>query len=232
MHVLYLVFSEGYAASGGPEVERSDLSSEALRLTRLLLRLAPDDAEVAGLLALMVLTDARRRARTGPSGELVPLDEQDRALWDRDAIAEGVAILAAALSRGPIGPYQVQAAIAAAHDEAAHADDTDWHDILGLYGLLRGMSDNPMVELSRAVAVAMVHGPPAGLECLDGVAADPRIRDHYRLDAVRAHLLERAGDTERAAEHYRRAAGGTASLAERDYLLVRAARLTSTPPRR
>jgi RNA polymerase sigma factor (sigma-70 family) len=224
-HVLYLVFSEGYAASSGAEVVRSDLAGEALRLARMLYRLLPGEAEVEGLLALMLLTDARRAARTGPAGELVPLDEQDRARWDRAAIAEGVALVSAALARGAVGPYQLQAAIAAVHDEAASTDETDWPQILALYGLLQRMSDNPMVDLNHAIAVAMVHGPAAGLERLDALAADARLAQHHRLDAVRAHLLERAGDRAGAIAGYRRAAARTASVAERNYLLARAARL-------
>jgi RNA polymerase sigma factor (sigma-70 family) len=228
MHVLYLIFSEGYTATSGPELHRSDLSGEAIRLTRMLHRLVPDDAEVAGLLSLMLLTDARRAARTGPSGELIPLDQQDRTLWERSAIAEGVALLTATLSRGSIGQYQVQAAIAAVHDEAASAEDADWAQILGLYGLLQRMSDNPMVTLNHAIALAMVHGPAAGLERLDALAKDPRLQGHHRLDAVRAHLLERAGDHERAIAHYRRAAECTTSTSERNYLLMHAARLSET----
>jgi RNA polymerase sigma factor (sigma-70 family) len=228
MHVLYLVFSEGYTATSGPELQRTDLSSEALRLARMLHRLVPDEEEVAGLLALMLLTDARRAARTGPAGELIPLDEQDRSLWDRAAIAEGVALVTATLSRGSIGPYQVQAAIAAVHDEAASTEETDWAEILGLYGLLQRMSDNPMVTLNHAIATAMVHGPAAGLERLDALASDPRMQGHHRLDAVRAHLLERAGDKQGAIAHYRRAAERTTSVAERNYLLMHAARLGET----
>jgi RNA polymerase sigma factor (sigma-70 family) len=228
MHVLYLIFSEGYASSSGPELIRSDLSSEALRLTRMLHRLVPDDAEVAGLLALMLLTDARRAARTDSSGELVPLDKQDRTLWDRQAIAEGLALINATLPRGTVGPYQVQAAIAAVHDEAASAQATDWVQILALYGLLERMSDNPMVALNLAVAAAMVHGPAAGLARLHALAADPRLQDHHRLDAVRAHLLERAGEREEAIECSRRAAERTASTSERNYLLLQAARLSET----
>jgi RNA polymerase sigma factor (sigma-70 family) len=228
MHVLYLIFSEGYASSSGPELIRSDLSSEALRLTRMLYRLVPDDAEVAGLLALMLLTDARRAARIDPSGDLVPLDKQDRTLWDRHAIAEGTALVNATLPRGPLGPYQVQAAIAALHDEAASTPDTDWVQILALYGLLERMSDNPMVTLNLAIAAAMVHGPPAGLKRLDALAADPRLQDHHRLDAVRAHLLERAGEREEAIACYLRAAERTASPLERNYLLSQAARLSET----
>lgn len=224
MHVLYLVFSEGYTASTGPELHRSDLACEAIRLTRMLHRVVPDDGEVAGLLALMLLTDARRAARTGPAGELVPLDEQDRARWDRNAIAEGVALVSAALPRG-VGPYRLQAAIAALHDEAASTNDTDWPQILALYGVLLGLSDNPMVALNHAIALAMVHGPTAGLERLAELAEDPRLASHHRLDAVRAHLLERAGDREGAIACYRRAAERTTSTPERDYLRVRAARL-------
>ncbi|WP_438003206.1 sigma-70 family RNA polymerase sigma factor [Sorangium sp. So ce321] len=225
LHVLYLIFNEGYTTSSGPELHRSDLSSEAIRLTRTVHALLPDDGEVAGLLALMLLTDARRAARTGPAGELIPLDEQDRGRWDQGAIAEGVALVSAALSRGSVGPYQLQAAIAAVHDEAARADDTDWPQILALYGVLMRMSDNPMVALSHAIATAMVHGPRAGLALLAALDADPRLAGHYRLDAVRAHLLERAGDHEAAIEHYRRAAGRTTSIPEQSYLTTQAARL-------
>ena len=228
MHVLYLVFSEGYAASSGAEVVRSDLSSEALRLTRMLHRLAPAETEVAGLLALLLLTDARRAARTGPAGELIPLDQQDRSLWDRDAIAEGVALISATLARGAVGPYQLQAAVAAVHDEAVSAEETDWPQILALYSVLQRMSDNPMVDLNHAIATAMVHGPAAGLARLDALAADPRLAEHHRLDAARAHLLERAGDRERAVALYRRAAERTTSTAERNYLLAHAARLSET----
>lgn len=226
MHVLYLIFSEGYTATSGPELQRTDLSGEALRLTRMLHHLIPDEAEVAGLLALMLLTDARRAARTGPEGELIPLDAQDRSLWDQGAIAEGVALLTATLPRGAVGPYQLQAAIAAVHDEAPSTEATDWPQILELYGVLMRMSDNPMVTLNHAIATAMVHGPATGLERLDALAKDPRLEGHYRLDAVRAHLLERAGDREGALKHYRRAAERTTSLAERNYLLSHAARLS------
>jgi len=225
LHVLYLVFNEGYASSSGPDLARTDLSNEAIRLARVVHALLPDDAEVAGLLALMLLTDARRAARTGPNGELVPLDEQDRALWDGDLVAEGVALVSAALARGAAGPYQLQAAIAAVHDEAARAEDTDWAQILALYSLLERMSDNPVVSLNRAIAAAMVHGPAVGLEMLAALDADARLAGHYRLDAVRAHLYERAGDPERALAHYRAAAERTASIPERDYLTTRAARL-------
>jgi RNA polymerase sigma factor (sigma-70 family) len=224
-HVLYLIFSEGYAASTGPELIRTDLSGEAIRLTRLLRRLVPDDAEVAGLLALMLLTDARRAARTGPAGEIVPLDQQDRARWDQEAIAEGVALISETLPRGRVGPYQVQAAIAALHDEAPTTEATDWRQILALYRVLRGLSDNPMVALNEAIALAMVDGPAAGLARLDVLAADVRLADHHRLQAVRGHLLERAGDHAGAGACYRRAAALTTSLAERNYLMLRAAGL-------
>ena len=227
LHVLYLTFNEGYATSGGPRLVRVELASEAIRLTRALHRLVPEDAETAGLLALMLLTDARRRARTGPQGELVPLDEQDRGLWDRAAIDEGTALVTAALAKGAAGAYQIQAAIAALHDEAPSADATDWAQILALYGLLERMSDNPMVALNRAVAIAMVHGPAAGLARLAELEQDERIAGHHRLDAVRAHLFERAGNREAAIASYRLAASRTASLPERNYLTTRAARLAN-----
>jgi RNA polymerase sigma factor (sigma-70 family) len=229
LHVLYLIFNEGYASSIGTSLQRSDLANEAIRLTRAVHRLLPPHdsqaGEVAGLLALMLLTDARRLARTGPDGELIPLDKQDRGLWDRGAIEEGVALVSATLSRGSIGAYQLQAAIAAVHDEAARADDTDWPQILALYGLLKKMSDNPMVALNHAIAAAMVHGPAEGLKLLEPLDADDRIAGHYRLDAVRAHLLELAGDGDAAIAHYRSAASRTASLPERNYLTTQAARL-------
>jgi len=225
LHVLYLIFNEGYTASSGSELNRTDLSSEAIRLTRAIHALLPDDGELAGLLALMLLTDARRVARTGPAGELIPLDEQDRGLWDRAAIIEGVELISATLPRGAVGPYQLQAAIAAVHDEAARVEETDWPQILGLYTLLMQMSDNPMVSLNHAIATAMVHGPAAGLELLKELDADARLAGHHRLDAVRAHLLERAGDPEAAVAHYQSAAGRTTSVPEQRYLLTQAARL-------
>src|SRR6266478_6237390 len=226
LHVLYLIFNEGYTSSSGPQLRRADLSQEAMRMTRIVHHLQPDDTEVAGLLALMLLTDARRRARTGGAGELIPLAQQDRALWDEHQIAEGVALLSATLPKGSVRPYQLQAAIAAVHDEAARAEDTDWPQILALYDLLKRMSDNPMVALNRAIAAAMVHGPTKGLELLDALKEDARVAEHHRLDAVRAHLLELAGDLEAAVRHYRAAAAKTANLPERNYLLTQAARLS------
>jgi RNA polymerase sigma factor (sigma-70 family) len=224
MHVLYLIFNEGYVASSGTELVRTDLAFEAIRLTRMLVRLAPDDPEVAGVLALMLLTDARRTARTGPAGELVPLDEQDRTRWDRAQIAEGVALVTAAFARGAVGRYQIQAAIAAVHDEAESSAATDWPQVLALYSVLLGFEDNPMVALNHAIAVAMVNGPAAGLSRLAELERDPRLVEHHRFLAVRAHLLDRAGDRAGAVAHYRRAAERTTSIAERDYLLARAAR--------
>ena len=225
MHVLYLIFNEGYTSSIGEQLLRHDLTSEAIRLARELYRLRPENCEAAGLLALMLLTDARRVARTGADGELIPLAKQDRTLWDQEKIAEGVALLSATLPKGSIGPYQLQAAIAAVHDEAARPADTDWPQIMALYDLLRRMSDNPMVMLNHAIAVAMVRGPRAGLELLDSLDRDGRLAGHHRLDAVRAHLLELAGDREAAIAGYRTAAERTASLPERNYLLTQAARL-------
>ena len=225
LHVLYLIFNEGYASSIGATLQRSDLSTEAIRLTRAVHALLPQDGEVAGLLALMLLTDARRSARSGPDGELIPLAEQDRTRWDRQAIAEGIALISATLSRGSIGAYQLQAAIAAVHDEAPRAEDTDWPQILALYGLLKRMSDNPMVALNHAIAAAMVNGPRAGLTLLEALDADDRIAGHYRLDAVRAHLREMAGDRQAAIVHYLAAAGRTTSMPERHYLATQAARL-------
>ena len=225
LHVLYLIFNEGYTSSAGPQLNRPELSAEAIRLTRAVYSSLPDDGEVAGLLALMLLTDARRAARTGPDGELIPLTTQDRTLWDRSEIAEGVALLTTALSKGSIGPYQLQAAIAAVHDEAARAEETDWPQILALYDLLKRMSSNPMVMLNHAIAAAMVHGPSAGLDLLKELDADGRLSGHHRLDAVRAHLLEMAGDHPAAIAHYQSAAGRTTSLPERNYLITQAARL-------
>jgi len=229
LHVLYLIFNEGYTSSIGPNLQRSDLSNEAIRLTRAVVHVLPRTgeraAEVAGLLALMLLTDARRAARTGPDGELIPLAEQDRSLWNREAISEGIALISDTLTRGTIGAYQLQAAIAAVHDEATRAEDTDWPQILALYGLLKRMSDNPMVTLNHAIAAAMVHGPPAGLELLKALDADERLAGHYRLDAVRAHLFEMAGDYDAAIKHFQAAAERTSSIPERNYLTTQAGRL-------
>jgi RNA polymerase sigma factor (sigma-70 family) len=229
LHMLYLVFNEGYTATSGPHLHRSELTAEAIRLTRMVHELLPDDGEVTGLLALMLLTDARRPGRTRPDGSLVPLEEQDRSRWDQQAIREGVALITHSLARAPIGPYQLQAAIAAVHDEAATADDTDWRQILGLYDLLERLAPNPMVTLNRAVAVAMVRGPKSALDLLDTLDADERMAEHYRLAAVRAHLLEMAGDRDAALSGYRTAARRTTSIPERRYLESRAARLQALP---
>ena len=225
LHVLYLIFNEGYATSAGPELHRTELSEEAIRLTRMVQRMLPDDGEVAGLLALMLLIDARRPARTDAAGELVPLAEQHRTLWDQARIAEGLALLDSAMAKGAVGEYQLQAAIAAVHDRARRADETDWAQILALYGLLDQMTGNPVVTLNRAVAAAMAEGPAAGLAVLDTVGE--RLAGHYRLDAVRAHLLEMSGDTQGALEHYRAAASRTTSVPEQRYLQTRAARLNA-----
>lgn len=225
LHVLYLIFNEGYASSVGAQLQRLDLAREAIRLTRYTKRLIPDSAEITGLLALMLLTDARRTARTGPSEELIPLDKQDRTLWDRAEISEGLGFLTEALSKGTVGMYQLQAAIAAVHDEAARAEDTDWPQILALYELLRRASPGPMVTLNHAIAVAMVHGPSKGLELLKALDSDSRFGGHYRLAAVRAHLFEMVGDYKTAIDHYRIAAMRTTSIPEQNYLLTQAARL-------
>jgi predicted RNA polymerase sigma factor len=226
LHVLYLIFNEGYTASSGPDLQRADLAAEAIRLTRAVHRLLPDDGEVAGLLALMLLTDARRPARSRADGGLIPLADQDRERWHTPSIAEGVALVSDTLPRAQLGPYQLQAAIAAVHAEAVSADRTDWPQILALYDLLERMSPNPMVTLNRAVAVAMVHGPRAGLDALASLDGDERMARHHRLDAVRAHLLEMAGDNAAARSSYRSAARGTTSLPEQRYLEERAARLS------
>jgi RNA polymerase sigma factor (sigma-70 family) len=226
LHVLYLIFSEGYASSIGSHLQRFDLAREAIRLTRNTKTLLPDNAEVAGLLALMLLTDARRAARTGPEEELIPLDKQDRSLWDRAEISEGIELLTAALSKASVGLHQLQAAIAAVHDEAAKVEDTDWPQVLALYELLKRVAPSPMVTLNHAIAAAMVHGPAKGLELLQALDSDPRVADHYRLDAVRAHLFEKLGDRQAAIEHYRIAAARTTSIPERNYLITQAARLT------
>ena len=225
LHVLYLVFNEGYTTSSGPSLHRADLANEAIRLMRAVHALLPGNADVEGLLALMLLTDARRAARIGPRGELIPLDEQDRSLWSSAAIAEGVALVTTALARGSVGEYQVQAAIAAVHDEAACTSDTDWPQILALYGVLKRITHNPMVTLNHAIAVAMVHGPLEGLALLQVLQDDERLRGNHRLDAVRAHLLERAGQRDAAVALYRLAASKTTNIPERNYLVIKAARL-------
>ena len=230
LHVLYLIFNEGYTTSSGPALQRTDLIAEAIRLTRLLHRLLPGEAEVAGLLALMLLTDARRAARTDPDGRIVPLADQQRDLWDTAVIAEGQAILTRTLGTGPVGPYQLQAAIAALHDEAPTAGATDWPQILALYDVLTTVAPGPLVTLSRAVALAHVHGPRAGLALLGTLDTDERMAHTHRLEAVRAHLLEQAGDTTAARHSYLRAAKITASLPEQRYLELRAARLHQPAP--
>ena len=223
LKVLYLMFNEGYASTTGDTLVRVDLATEAIRLTRMLSAVVPEDGEVTGLLALMLLTDARRPARTGPAGELVPLAEQDRSRWEAASIAEGVALAARAMSGGVVGEYQLQASIAAVHDTAASHDETDWSQILSLYGLLAKLVDSPVVTLNRAVAAAMVHGPAVGLELLEPL--DEPLKDNYRLDAVRGHLYERLGDTGRAFDCFSRAARRTTSLPEQRYLTAKAAGL-------
>ncbi|MEP7026757.1 MAG: DUF6596 domain-containing protein [Actinomycetota bacterium] len=225
LHVLYLIFNEGYTATSGPELHDTGLTAEAIRLARAVRRLLPDDGEVAGLLALMLLTDARRPARTRPDGTLVPLAEQDRSHWDQAFIAEGIELVTGALARSLLGPYQVQAAIAAVHAEAASAGDTDWAQVTALYEVLQRLTPGPMVTLNHAVAVAMARGPQAGLDLLAGLDADGSLAGHHRLDAVRAHLLELAGQPEPARENYLRAARRTTSLPEQRYLQDKAARL-------
>jgi len=225
LQVLYLVFNEGYTTSAGPQLHRADLTTEAIRLTRTLRQLVPKEGEVVGLLALMLLTDARRAARTRPDGSLVPLAEQQRDLWDTTQIAEGVALVTSTLGRALIGPYQLQAAIAAVHDEAPSAAETDWPQILALYDVLERVSPGPVVTLNRAVAVAMVNGPRAGLALLGTLDTDDRMAHTHRLEAVRGHLLELAGETFAARASYRRAARMTASIPEQTYLALRAASL-------
>jgi predicted RNA polymerase sigma factor len=225
LRVLYLAFSEGYAASEGVLPLRLDLSQEALRVTRELVNLVPAEPEALGLLALMRLTDARRPARIGSAGELVPLDAQDRSLWNPDAIAEGTELLQAALASGAPGPYQIQAAIAALHDEAASIESTDWRQIRALYDRLLVIADSPMARLSRAIATAMMDGPAAGLAELDAVSRDPVVAQSHRLAAARGHLLERDGSHQAAVDAYRDAANRTTSTAERNYLLLRGAQV-------
>jgi RNA polymerase sigma factor (sigma-70 family) len=227
LHVLYLIFNEGYATSSGPDVHADELTGEAIRLARAVLRLRPADGEVAGLLALMLLTEARRAARSRPDGSLVPLAEQDRDRWDPKLVAEGIALVTAALAGSPLGPYQLQAAIAAVHAEARRVEDTDWPQILALYELLARIAPNPVVTLNHAVALAMVKGPRAGLDLLATLDADDRMAGQHRLDAVRAHLLELAGDHAGARDRYRAAARRSTSLPEQRYLQARAARLAA-----
>jgi RNA polymerase sigma factor (sigma-70 family) len=227
LHVLYLIFNEGYASTSGPRLLRSELCAEAIRLTRTLHHLLPDDSEVTGLLALMLLTDARRPARTGPDGALIPMAEQDRSLWNAGHIAEGVELVSRALPHGPTGPDQLRAAIPALHDEAPSADETDWPQILALYELLLQVSNTPVVALNHAVAVAMVRGPAAGLERLDALATDARISSNHRLHAARGHLLERAGEHALAQASYLAAADRTTSPPQQRYLHAQAARLTA-----
>jgi predicted RNA polymerase sigma factor len=227
LQVLYLIFNEGYTASSGSALHRVELTAEAIRLTRQLRAMLPEDGEVAGLLALMLLTDARRPARTGPDGALIPLADQDRRLWDAQAIAEGVDLITTTLAGAPIGPYQLQAAIAAVHDEATRAEETDWPQILQLYGMLHALSPGPMVQLNRIVALAEVHGPVLALTQLDLAQDDPALRGHHRVAAVRAHLLEKCGDLRAAHAAYLEAARLTLSAPEQRYLAARAAAVRS-----
>jgi RNA polymerase sigma factor (sigma-70 family) len=227
LHVLYLLFNEGYTSSSGPDLARTDLSGEAIRLARGIQAAVPDDPEVAGLLALMLLTDARRPARSSAAGELIPLAEQDRTRWDRSLITEGTGLITRALGQGRAGEYQVQAAIAALHDQAGCHADTDWAQILSLYGLLETMTGSPMVRLNRAVAAARAHGPETGLAMLDGLSE--RLGDHHRFHSVRAHLLELAGDSASAIAEFRAAAARTTNLREQQYLTTKAARLATEP---
>ncbi|MER7008909.1 DUF6596 domain-containing protein [Dactylosporangium sp. NPDC000555] len=224
LEVLYLIFNEGYTASSGPQLNRVELTTEAIRLARQLRAQFPQDGEVAGLLALMLLTDARRLARTGPDGALIALAEQDRTRWNRAAIAEGVDIITETLAGSPIGPYQIQAAIAALHDEAPRAEETDWRQILALYGLMETVAPGPMVTLNRVVALAMVEGPQAGLDRLAALESGSGLAGHYRVHAVRAHLLDLAGDQAAARDHYEQAARLTLCIPEQRYLAARAAR--------
>jgi predicted RNA polymerase sigma factor len=226
--VLYLIFNEGYTASSGNDLHRADLSHEAIRLTRMVRGQLPDDGEVAGLLALMLLTDSRRGARTNPSGDLIPLAEQDRTRWDRELIAEGTTLTSAAMTRAPLGPYQLQAAIAATHAAAGSAEDTNWHQVHVLYKILERIAPNPMVTLNRAIALAEINGPRAGLALLSTLDSDARLARHHRLPAVRAHLLEKAGDLPAAYENYKLAARTTSSLAERRYLESRASNISAS----
>ncbi|MCU1358992.1 MAG: polymerase subunit sigma-24 [Ilumatobacteraceae bacterium] len=230
MQVLYLIFNEGYASTTGARLHRRELSTEAIRLARLLHRVAPDDSEVAGLLALMLLTDARRAARTDASGGLVPMTDQNRDLWDRDQIAEGIGLISAARVRGPIGAFQIQAAIAAIHDEAPSSESTDWRQIVAFYHLLRGIADNPIVALNQAVAVAMVDGPVVGLMIIDQLESEGHLRDDHRLHSVRAHLLERRGDTADAIASFELAARHARNMTVQRYLNEQIDRIRQTAP--
>ncbi|MEU8199038.1 DUF6596 domain-containing protein [Microbispora amethystogenes] len=225
LHVLYLIFNEGYTASSGRELHRTDLAREAIRLTGMVHAQMPEDGEVTGLLALMLLTHARRETRTTPAGDLVPLGEQDRTKWDRGLIDKGVELVKASLAGPALGPYQLQAAIAATHADAATAEETDWPQVHALYLVLERIAPNPMVTLNRAIALAETEGPQAGLALLATLDGDERMAGHHRLLSVRAHLLEKTGDTAGAYEHYRRAARSTASIAEQRYLESRAGRV-------
>lgn len=227
LHVMYLIFNEGYATTSGPRLQRGELSAEAIRLARMVRVSLPGHGETTGLLALMLLIDARRPARTGPDGELIPMAEQDRGLWNADQITEGVALITGALARGAPGPYQLQAAIAAIHDEAPSAQATDWPQISALYELLMRVSESPVVALNHAVAVAMARGAPAGLDLLGRLAGDERIARDHRLPAVRAHLLEMVGDRAGACDCYREAARRTTSLPQQRYLHAQVARLAA-----
>ncbi|MFD8702404.1 RNA polymerase sigma factor [Kitasatospora sp. NPDC059648] len=228
LHVLYLIFNEGYTASSGSELHRADLAQEAIRLARMVHAQLPEDGEVTGLLALMLLTHARRAARTTAAGDLVPLGEQDRRTWDRGLLDEGTVLAKAALGGPELGPYQLQAAIAATHADAATAEETDWAQVHALYLILERIAPNPMVTLNRAVSLAERDGPEAGLALLAALDGDRRMAGHHRLLSVRAHLLERAGDRAGAYDHYRRAAKATASLAEQRFLEARARRLQAS----
>jgi len=227
LQVLYLIFNEGYTASSGSELHRTGLAHEAIRLTRMVHAPLPEDGEVTGLLALMLLTHARHKARTTAAGDLVPLAEQDRTKWDRALIDEGMELVKASLAGPALGPYQLQAAIAATHADAATAEETNWPQVHALYLILERIAPNPMVTLNRAIALAETEGPLAGLTLLSTLDSDQRMAGHHRLLSVRAHLLEKAGDTAGAHDHYRRAAKATASIAEQRYLESRASRVRS-----
>jgi len=229
LRVLYLIFNEGYASTAGTQLLRADLADEAIRLTRILHAILPDDSEVSGLLALMLLVHARHRARTGADGSLIPMAEQDRSRWDRAAIEEGIALITAALPRGPTGPYQLQAAIAAVHDEADTAEATDWTQIAALYGVLLQLDDSPVVALNHAVAVAMIAGPRAGLALLQRLETDSRMTGNRRFHAVRAHLLEQSGDPGAALAAYQTAVQYATNTQQQRYLYQQITRLQDRP---